>query len=104
MAAYLASKPTVQFLIEKLKMNQTETGFLGRNCFMTAAYGGKIETLIYLNSNFPELKSKRDDQQSNALTLACTRAGKETIQFLIEEVGMSVTKTGYNGQNCSTIV
>ena len=99
LAAFFADKDTVKFLIEEIGMNPTETGFDGRNCFLNAAYGGKIETLEYLNSNFAALKNARDDQQSTALTLAAYAADKDTVQFLIEEVGMSAEETGNAGRN-----
>ena len=38
-------------------MNINDTDKLGRNCFLIAAAGGKIETLKYLNLKFPKLKN-----------------------------------------------
>merc|ERR1712178_33796 len=69
-AARLADKDTVQFLIEKVGINPTETGFQGRNCFLSAASGGKIETLKYLNLKYPELKNGQDRYGRRALDLA----------------------------------
>ena len=62
LAAEFADKDSVQFLIEEIGINPTETGFQGRNCFLSAARGRKIETLKYLNSDFPELKNGLDDE------------------------------------------
>ena len=100
LAAQHSDKDTVQFLIEEIRMNPTETGFQGRNCFLEAAYGGKIETLKYLNLKYPELKNERDDLGRTALTLAAKFADKDTVQYLIQEVRMSTTETGYKGRNC----
>ena len=103
MAAVLADQHTVQFLIEEVGMNplsMTQKGYDERNCFLSAASGAKIGTLKYLNTNFLELKNKRDSQESTALTLAAYFADKNTVQFLVEEVGMNVTETGTESSNC----
>ena len=81
-AAYFADKDTVQSLIEEIGMNPTETGFLGRNCFLSAAAGGKIETLKYLNSNFPELKNGLDNYGRRALDIASDERVKTYLKSI----------------------
>ena len=49
LAARYGGKTTVQFLIEQMGMNPSETDSLGKNCFIYAALGEQIETLGYLN-------------------------------------------------------
>ena len=63
-------------------MNATETGFNGRNCFHYAAGGGKIETLKYLNSKFPELKNGLDDDGRRALELASDEGVKNYLKSI----------------------
>merc|ERR1712154_200860 len=99
-AARFADKNTVQFLVETLEVDETETGFNGRNCFLLAASGARIETMKYLNSKFPDLKNGKDDNQHTALTLAAELADKNTVQFIIEQLEMDETETGFMGRNC----
>ena len=46
------------------------------------------------------MKNERDDERDTALTLAAYFADKDTVQFLIEEIGMNPTETGFQGRNC----
>ena len=81
-----ADKNTVQYIVEFLKfhsiLNVNETDHKGRNCFHLAAQGGKLETLKYLNSNFPELRNSRDNEGKTALDLAKEEKQKEVVFFL----------------------
>ena len=99
-APEFVDKNTVKFLIEGLGMSVTKHRCDSRNCFLSAALGGKIETMKYLNSNFPELKYQRDNWNDTSLTSAAWVSNKETVQFLIEEMEINVTETGYEGRNC----
>merc|ERR1712038_1589829 len=89
----------IQYLIEELEMNVNETGLFGRNCFLQAAEGGKIETMRYLNLVNPELKNDRDDDENTALSLAASHADLETVEFLVEEMEINVNETGKLGRN-----
>ena len=91
-ACEFADKKTVQFLIERLQINYNETGFRKRNCFLSAAAGHKIETLKYLDSNYPELKNERDAKDSTALGLAASWARPRTIEFLLKQIKMHSTE------------
>ena len=64
------------------------TGRFGRNSFMEAAHGGKIETMNYLDFKNPKLKNSKDDHQNTAFNLACAFADSSTIEFLIDKMKM----------------
>merc|ERR1711970_958054 len=66
---------------------------------MKAALGGKLETMKYLNSEYPNLKNGRDKYDNTVLTLAAGYAQK-SFRFLVEEIGMDATEIGPNGRNC----
>merc|ERR1711879_477691 len=70
----------------------------GENCFMRAARGRKTSNLRFLDEKFPYLKNMRANNQHTALTLVVQFADWETIQFLIEDIKMSVNETR-NGEN-----
>merc|ERR1712110_133225 len=99
LASRYASKETVQFLINDFGIDPSALGFVGRNSFLSAAVGSKIETLRYLNDKYPSLKNARDDESDTALTLASEIANKATVQFLIEEVGLDPSELGMDGRN-----
>ena len=73
LAAKFADKNTVQFLIEEVAMDETKTGYRGKNCFLAAATSNKLETLKYLNSKFPTLKNGRDEDGNTASDLSRLR-------------------------------
>ena len=56
------SKHNVEVFIEEFKVDIKETGFWGRNCFLKAASGGKIDTMKYLHSVDDTLFLEKDDQ------------------------------------------
>ena len=59
MAAEFADLDTVKFLVEDIKVDIRETGFLNSNCFLRAASNGKIDTLRYLNQKDGKLNTLR---------------------------------------------
>ena len=83
LSSKLGSKQTVEFLITELKVDIHETGFLGRNCFLQAATGGKIETMKYLNSIDATLTRARGTDDSTSLTLA-SQFGPESDYFVVK--------------------
>jgi ankyrin repeat protein len=99
LASWSANKETVQFLVEEMGLNISDVGFLGRNSFLAAVVGSKIETLRYLNSKDPTLKNARSYYGDTALTLASKYANKETVQVLVEEMGLTISAVGFNGRN-----
>merc|ERR1712110_78600 len=99
LASEYANKSTVQFLINDFGIDPSALGFVGRNSFLSAAVGSKIETLRYLNDKYPSLKNARDDESDTALTLASEIANIATVQFLIEEVGLDPSELGMDGRN-----
>ena len=69
LAACCADLKTVKFLIVDLELDPYETDRMKKNIYHSAAMGGKIEILKYLNSEFPELKNGSDSYGNTALTL-----------------------------------
>jgi len=100
LASRSGTKETVEFLIGKVKLNIQETGFVGRNCFLRAAVGGKHETLKYLHSVDATLCKAKDIHNDTALTLACRLGDTKTVKLIIEEVGVSIYETGHGNWNC----
>ena len=55
---------------------------------MSAAEGGKIEILRYINEIVDDsVKQARDEDGDMALTLAARNGYDEIVQFLVEEAG-----------------
>ena len=100
LAVRFVDKERVQFLIEKLGMDESVTGLNGYNCFLFAARYAKVEILRYLNSKFPDLKNGVADDGKTALTTAARFGDLKTVQYFIEELGVDETITGYFGRNC----
>ena len=104
--ARYSNKDFVQFLIDDMRIqNINETGEYGRNGFLYAAHGEKIETMKYLNSKSPDLKKYRERErdrygEETALTSACWASDIETVQFLIEEMKININEAGGHGRNC----
>ena len=80
-----ADKHTVQYILEFMKFHMilkiNERDHKGRNCFLLAAQNGKLETLKYLNSNYPELRNTRDNDGKTALDLAKEQKRTEVVSF-----------------------
>ena len=55
---------TVKILIEEMKMNISETGRNGSDCFMSAVFNQKNKTLRYLDSIDPNLKYAQNFQNT----------------------------------------
>ena len=87
-------------MITELKVDIRETGYNGRNCFLSAVRGSKIDTMKYLHSIDETLCQARDITKSTALNLACLYSSKETIECLINEFGVDIHETGYRNWNC----
>ena len=68
----------------EIQLNQT--GPFGRNCFLSAAAGGKIEIMKYLNFQNSNLKTSKDWHNNTALSLALLGTKWNTIQFLLTEL------------------
>ena len=88
LAAWEADLSTVKFLIETYNMKPQEKGAGGRNAFLSAAEGGKIEIMEFLYKFDPNLKNAKDDYGETALTLAAWQADVSTVKFLIETYNM----------------
>jgi len=123
LAVEFADESTVRYLIEELgadievQTKNTRKFIEGQNCFHVGAasdlrpytvdYGGLKEIqyeifniLNYLNSINSELKNVKDSFENNALHVATSIGNTKMVKFLIEELGMDVTETGYEGRNC----
>jgi len=100
LAARLGNKKTVQFFIEELNADPSDEGALGRNAFLAAAEGGKVDTLRYLNKIVDDsVKQARDDYNNSALTVAAICGNKESVQVLIEEFNFNPASAEYKGRN-----
>ena len=95
-----ASKKTVVFLIDELKLDIQELGYSGRNCILTAIIGDKIETVHFLNSIDNNLIKAKDDKGWSALFLATAAASEEMVQVLVEKFDADVYVTDGSGNNC----
>ena len=91
---------TVQLFIKEFGSDIHETASNGRNCFMCAAAGGKVDTMRYLHSLDNTLFRARDDDNATALTFASCYGSKGSVEYLITELKVDVQETGVNGRNC----
>lgn len=101
LAAQLGDEKIVEFLIQDLEMDKTETGMNGRNVVLSAALASKVKILRYLYSTFPDFVKNGDfDRFKNtALILAAGWADVKTLNFLTDTVKMDVNQTGDQGRN-----
>ena len=83
-------------------------GHMGRNIFLSAAEGGKVENLRYIDGLNPNLKYGKKapnhevtkGHENTAVTLAAQDSNRATMQYLIVDMGLNITDIGYNGRNC----
>ena len=60
LASEFGSKEIVELLIEEFNADINELGSEGRNCFLCAASGGKLDTMNYLHSKDENLWKEKD--------------------------------------------
>merc|ERR1712027_106322 len=80
LAARYADQQTVKFLIENYNMGPQEKGAYSRNAFLSAAKGGNIEIMKYLDDLDPDLKNDKDDYGETAPDLAWKSEAKEYLK------------------------
>ena len=90
----------VKLLVEEFKVDITEIGFEGANCFLAAVRGDKPETMQFLHSVNKELCLKTNDHGDTALMIACYAADIEIVKLLINEFNADATETGDDGRTC----
>ena len=90
LAGYYGSEEAVNYLITELKVDVRETGENGRNCFLSATEGGKIDMMRYLHSLDDTLCRARDENNDTALTLAGYYGSKESVEYLVTEPGWGI--------------
>ena len=88
LAARFGNLETVKYLIE-IGANVTAVDINLKNAFHSAAVGRKNDILAFLDNLDPSLKLSWTLVGYNALIMATKWADTETVQFLIEEIGMS---------------
>ena len=87
-------------LIKEFNADIHKLGFKGRNCFLRAVLGNKIDTIRFLHKIDKNLCKGKDEYGHNALTLASCYGSKETVEVLIKEFNADIHEVGYKGQNC----
>merc|ERR1711972_1063132 len=95
LASRYGSKETVELLIKEFNADIHELGFDGRNCFLMAAEGGKLDSMKYVHSIDKNLCKRIDKYGQTALTLAIYYGSKETVELLIEEYNADIHALGY---------
>ena len=81
---------TVVYLIDNLEMDPAVKGQHGRNTFLLACYAGNIKIVKYLAERYPQLINSVDENNNNGLHLAVWQDKMDTVEYLIEELGMPV--------------
>ena len=100
LACTFGEKATVEWLISELRVNFHETGRFGRNCFLSAACGGKIEIMKYLHTVDEDLCQARDDDSNTALIIASRYGSKDSVEVLVNLFKADIYETGFEDQNC----
>ena len=77
-----ATLAAVQYLVETLNMDVFEEGMLERNCWLSAAILCRLETLQYLNNNYPSITETTDSFGNTASTLATERCQSDVLDYL----------------------
>ena len=80
-------------------MDPAVDGEYGQNSFWWACYHGNIEFIEYLAEKYSELINIVEESYKNGLFVAIERNKKETVKFLIDELGMDPAVKGYHERN-----
>ena len=99
-ASAYSEAETVKILFAEFNADIYELGFRGRNLFLRATEGDKIDTMRYLHKIDENLCKGKDKEGDTALTLASKFGSKETVEVLIKEFNADIHELGLNGQNC----
>jgi len=110
-AAKFSTLNTVKFLIETVKFDPFERGYLGRNAYHWACVEGNFQVIKYLKSNYPGIQKLTDSKEQTGFLLACIYSDTETLEQLYQleqksHYGDNDTtdffdnELGFMGRNC----
>ena len=80
--AKFSSLKIFKFLVEKVKFDPFEIGYLGRNAYHWACVEGNWEIVKYLRSNYPGIQKLADNEGQTGFLLACIYSNVENVKQL----------------------
>merc|ERR1712154_353973 len=82
LAAASGNIASIKYLLNDLKFDVDFKGDKGRNCYLVAAWWGKLKTFEYLHRKYPHLRESLDNDGKTALDLAKERGKSNIVTFL----------------------